>query len=181
MLYLKIVSRQGLKPSGYLGFWVFKFKKPAQSTMVTSHTNSPILSYPTEDDLFILDTDASNEGMGSVLSQVQNGIERVICYFSKAFSKQERRYCVTRRELLLKTPWNTLQLFVTFSFPSSMFILSKENFSSLTLFPLKLFSVSQIPYLFSARSRSFQWGKFFKSDWSGWYQWYWQPRCLCCD
>lgn len=37
---------------------------------------------------------------GAVLSQVQNGIERVICYFSKAFSKQERRYCVTRRELL---------------------------------------------------------------------------------
>ena len=28
------------------------------------------------------------------------GVERVIGYFSKAFSKQERRYCVTRRELL---------------------------------------------------------------------------------
>jgi hypothetical protein len=68
------------------------------SSLEGSVANAPILSYPTEDDLFILDTDASNEGMGSVLSQVQNGIERVICYFSKAFSKQERRYCVTRRE-----------------------------------------------------------------------------------
>ena len=74
--------------------------KKAFNTLKTVLTSAPILSYPTEDDLFILDTDASNEGMGSVLSQVQNGIERVICYFSKAFSKQERRYCVTRRELL---------------------------------------------------------------------------------
>ena len=69
-------------------------------TLKKALTSAPILSYPTSDDMFILDTDASNEGMGSVLSQVQNGVERVICYFSKAFSKQERRYCVTRRELL---------------------------------------------------------------------------------
>lgn len=72
----------------------------AFDTLKAVLTSAPILSYPTEDDLFILDTDASNEGMGSVLSQVQNDIKRVICYFSKAFSKQERRYCVTRRELL---------------------------------------------------------------------------------
>jgi hypothetical protein len=49
---------------------------------------------------FIIDCDASNDGMGGVLSQVQIGTEKVICYFSKAFTKPERRYCVTRRELL---------------------------------------------------------------------------------
>ena len=38
--------------------------------------------------------------MGAVLSQVQNGIEHVICYYSTAFSKPERRYCDTRRKLL---------------------------------------------------------------------------------
>ena len=63
-------------------------------------TSAPILSYPTREDLFILDTDASNSGKGAVLSQVQNGVEKVICYFSKTFSRSERRYCVTRRELL---------------------------------------------------------------------------------
>lgn len=72
----------------------------AFDTLKRALTSSPILSYPTSTDLFILDTDASNEGMGAVLSQVQNGIEHVICYYSKAFSKPERRYCVTRRELL---------------------------------------------------------------------------------
>ena len=75
--------------------------KKAFDTLKTVLTSAPILRYHTEDDLFILDTDASNEGMGSVLSQVQNGRERVICYFSKVFSKQERRYCVTCRELLV--------------------------------------------------------------------------------
>ena len=72
----------------------------AFETLKTALTSAPILGYPNSEDPFILDTDASNEGMGSVLSQTQNGVERVIAYFSKAFSKQERRYCVTRRELL---------------------------------------------------------------------------------
>ena len=63
-------------------------------------TSSPILSYPQRQGLYILDTDASNTGMGAVLSQVQEGHEKVICYYSKVFSSAERRYCVTRRELL---------------------------------------------------------------------------------
>ena len=60
----------------------------------------PILAFPSMDGAFILDTDASNEGIGSVLSQVQDGVERVIGYFSRALSPEERKYCVTRKELL---------------------------------------------------------------------------------
>jgi len=63
-------------------------------------TSSPILSFPTEIGQFILDTDASNHGMGAVLSQVQDGKEKVIAYLNKVFDKSERNYCVTRRELL---------------------------------------------------------------------------------
>ena len=47
-----------------------------------------------------MDTDASQDGIGGVLSQVQDGEEKVIGYFSRTLSKQERNYCVTRRELL---------------------------------------------------------------------------------
>ena len=61
---------------------------------------APILSYPDPKCEFILDTDASAYGMGAVLSQVQGGQERVIAYGSKSLTKEERRYCVTRRELL---------------------------------------------------------------------------------
>ena len=48
----------------------------------------------------MVDTDASNFAMGAVLSQHQQGQEKVLAYFSKSFSKEERNNCVTRRELL---------------------------------------------------------------------------------
>ena len=45
--------------------------------------------------------DASDYGVGGVLSQIQDdGRERVIAYGRRVLSKAERRYCVTRRELL---------------------------------------------------------------------------------
>ncbi|GBO17627.1 Retrovirus-related Pol polyprotein from transposon 297, partial [Araneus ventricosus] len=63
-------------------------------------TTSPVLTYPRTDKEFILDTDASNEGIGAVLSQKIGTEECVIAYFSKSLGKPERNYCVTRKELL---------------------------------------------------------------------------------
>ena len=62
--------------------------------------SAPILAFRTETDPFVIDCDASNVGQGAVLSQIQNGEEKVICYFSRCFSRAERNYCATRRELL---------------------------------------------------------------------------------
>ncbi|GBM55009.1 Retrovirus-related Pol polyprotein from transposon 412 [Araneus ventricosus] len=61
---------------------------------------SPFLTYPQTDKEFILDTDASNEGIGAVLSQKIGNEEYVIAYFSKSLGKPERNYCVTRKGLL---------------------------------------------------------------------------------
>ncbi|GBM88649.1 Retrovirus-related Pol polyprotein from transposon 297 [Araneus ventricosus] len=61
---------------------------------------SPILTYPRTDKEFILYTDASNEGIGAVLSQKIGNEECAIAYFSKSLGKKERNYCVTRKELL---------------------------------------------------------------------------------
>jgi hypothetical protein len=61
---------------------------------------TPVLGYPQSGEKFIVDSDASNVGIGGILSQVQDGRERVTAYFSKTVSKAERNYCVTRRELL---------------------------------------------------------------------------------
>jgi hypothetical protein len=59
----------------------------------------PVLFCPQPGKRFIVDTDASNVGIGGVLSQVQDRHERVIAYYSKMLNKIERNYCVTRREL----------------------------------------------------------------------------------
>ncbi|GFQ79539.1 retrovirus-related Pol polyprotein from transposon opus, partial [Trichonephila clavata] len=63
-------------------------------------TSAPILAYPETGKRFILDTDASCESIGAVLSQEIDSQERVIAYFSKCLSSPERNYCVTRKELL---------------------------------------------------------------------------------
>jgi hypothetical protein len=44
---------------------------------------APILGYPQPGEKYIIDTDTNNIGMGGVISQVQNGSERVVSYFSK--------------------------------------------------------------------------------------------------
>ena len=62
--------------------------------------SAPILSYPDFSLDFILDTDACMEGSGAVLSQLVDGQEKVVAYFSKKFSKAQRQYSVTRQELL---------------------------------------------------------------------------------
>lgn len=63
-------------------------------------TQAPVLMQPRWDSPFILDTDASLHALGAVLSQKADQGERVIEYYSKTFSRAERNYCVTRRELL---------------------------------------------------------------------------------
>ena len=63
--------------------------------------SSPVLAYPDYERRFILDTDASDVGIGAVLSQVSDcGSERVIAYASRSLTRPEQRYCVTRKELL---------------------------------------------------------------------------------
>ena len=61
----------------------------------------PVLSGQDYSRWFVLDTDASDIGIGAVLSQVDaTGSEVVIAYTSRMLSRPELRYCVTRKELL---------------------------------------------------------------------------------
>ena len=63
--------------------------------------SAPVLALPDFATQFILDTDASDDGIGAVLFQRQkDGSEHVIACASRSLTKPERKYSVTRRELL---------------------------------------------------------------------------------
>ena len=78
--------------------------RPACTTAFTNLQDelvrAPVLAFPTETGAYILDTDASNFGLGSVLSQAQNDVECVIAYCSRTLRPSQRKYCTTKREML---------------------------------------------------------------------------------
>ena len=88
-----------LSEKGKIWLWTEECDQ-AFHTLKHQLVSAPILKFPNFSHDFILDIDASGNGLGAVLSQEVDGDERVIAYGSRAMTKAERRYCVTRRELL---------------------------------------------------------------------------------
>ncbi|MEW8191404.1 MAG: reverse transcriptase domain-containing protein [Candidatus Thiodiazotropha endolucinida] len=74
--------------------------KRSFETLKTRLIGAEIMAYPRDQGLFVLDTDASDTQISGVLSQVQEGQERVISYGSRTLNKAERNYCITDKELL---------------------------------------------------------------------------------
>ena len=62
--------------------------------------NAPVLSCPDFSQPFIVETDASQVGLGAVLTQKLNGHEHPIAFASKVLTKAERNYSTTEREAL---------------------------------------------------------------------------------
>ena len=61
--------------------------------------SAPVLAYPTREGKFVLDTEANATAIGAVLSQIQDGEEKVIAYASCALSSSRQNYCTKYREL----------------------------------------------------------------------------------
>lgn len=74
-------------------------------TTIDGTVNCPeVMSYPQDDCHFILDTNASDVSIGAVISQIQEGRERVIMYACRTFNKAEKNYFVTLFSILKSLP-----------------------------------------------------------------------------
>ena len=63
-------------------------------------TSEPLLQYPDFTKSFVLTADASNEGLGVILSQGPIGQDLPISYGSRTLVSAEKNYSVTEKKLL---------------------------------------------------------------------------------
>ncbi|XP_067303559.1 uncharacterized protein [Pseudorasbora parva] len=72
-------------------------------------TWAPVLRAPDFNSPFLLQTDASDTGLGAVLSQVTDGEEHPVIYISRKLTPAEQRYATVEREALA-VKWAVLEL-----------------------------------------------------------------------
>ena len=68
--------------------------------ILNSVKNDAVLQHPRFDLPFLLDTDASDSGLGAVLSQVIDGVERPIAFASRRLQPAERKWAIREKEAL---------------------------------------------------------------------------------
>lgn len=100
----------------------------ALEQLVSLLTNPPVLAYPDFNLPFRLHTDASDQGLGAVLYQHQNGKLRVIGYGSRTLSPAERNYHLHSGKLeFLALKWAVCEKFRDYLYYASHFTIYTDN------------------------------------------------------
>ena len=99
--------------------------KDAFDTLKKALTEAPILAYPDFNLPFLLATGTSNDAIGMVLGQKQNGREVVISYAGQKLNPAERNYSVTEREALAVV--DGVQHFQTYLYGCQLTVLTDHN------------------------------------------------------
>lgn len=83
--------------------WTTECKK-AFHTLKSLLCSSPVLQAPNNNRPFILQTDASDHGIGAILSQVDdNGVEHAVSHYSRRLVSREERYAAIEKCLAIKS------------------------------------------------------------------------------
>ena len=123
----KQTRKSGQLPSGTPVEWT-ETHKAAVDQLVEMLTKPPVLAYPNFDQPFILHTDASNEGLGAVLYQQQQGKLRVIGYGSRTLSPTEKNYHLHSGKLeFLALKWAICDKFRDYLYYAPSFTVYTDN------------------------------------------------------
>ncbi|GFS56381.1 retrovirus-related Pol polyprotein from transposon 17.6 [Trichonephila clavipes] len=90
---------QSLLKSGVEFYWGPE-EVEAFHSLKKALTSDPVLGMYDERASTEIHTDASGYGIGAVLVQIQNNVEKVIAYASRTLTKAEKNYSTTERECL---------------------------------------------------------------------------------
>ena len=87
-----------------------------------------ILAYPQYTEPFIVNTDASQNGLGAVLYQKQSGVMRVIAYASRTLSPAEKNYHLHSGKLeFLALKWAVTEQFRDYLYYAPEFTVFTDN------------------------------------------------------
>ena len=73
---------------------------------------------------FILDTDASRDGLGAMISQEQDGVRRLIVFASRGISKTERNYLKLE---FLTLKWVVTEKFLNYLYGNSFSVITDNK------------------------------------------------------
>jgi len=87
---------------------------------------APVLAYADYNKPFIVHTDASKDGLGAVLYQVQDGIERAVAYASRSLTASEKNYPAHKMEFLA-LKWSIVDKFHDYLFGNKFLVRTDNN------------------------------------------------------
>lgn len=100
----------------------------ALERLIDMLTHPPVLAYPDFHLPFLLHTDASEQGLGAVLYQQQDGKLRVIGYGSRTLSPAEKNYCLHSGKLeFLALKWAVCEKFRDYLYYAPHFTIYTDN------------------------------------------------------
>ena len=113
---------QSANPSSY----GVKTSKKAFDTLKEALTTTPILAYPDYNRPFMLHTEASTDGLGAVLYQDIDRVERVIAYASRSLKPSEKNYPAHKLEFLA-LKWSVCHKFHEYLYGNKFQVLTDNN------------------------------------------------------